>query len=364
MTSTPSTATWSKEQLLGAAAQVESALLYDEKGRSLLFVDPIEEVCCWPSPKEEEDRPLWAGHITYEGQMCFRRYRSTLLFDPIRGEATVWGELPTTARPKAEAWRGTPLASESKESYLAKIEEIRELIRAGDVYQVCLSYERRFAGGGSPYCLFLELIERYKSPFSAYLDFGDRQLLSLSPERFLCYRQGELESRPIKGTGLDPDRLLASEKERAELAMITDLVRNDLAHISAVGSVEVTDERVLERHTGLYHTLSVVRSRPIVRPEEMVRAAFPPGSVTGCPKIAAMEVIERLEQRSRGAFTGAIGYICANGEFDLSVGIRVIEISDKEARCQMGGAIVVDSDPEEEWLEVQRKGRALVETLS
>lgn len=264
---------------------------------------------------------------------------------------------------------------ENRSSYTRRIERTREQILAGEVYQMCLSQEIRFVGERDPYSLFLELVERNPVPFSAFLNCGPFSIVSSSPERFLSHRSGRLESRPIKGTlrrgrtaeedSEQRGQLLESEKERAELMMITDLVRNDLGRVSQLGSVQVDEVRRCEGYANVFHTLSLVSSkaRPDLHPVELVRRCFPPGSITGCPKLRAMELIAEIEGRARGPYCGAIGYFCPNGDFDLSVAIRILELSPEGVRCQLGGAIGIDSEADLEYDETLHKGETLFRVL-
>lgn len=337
-------------------------------------------------PLKGDDRPEWVGLIGYEmgvwadesyripthagplPNLYLQRSAITFRLDHSTGWADLWIEEGVS--PDSEAAKGerSALPAESKESYLAKIEAIQEEIRSGEVYQLCLSHERLFTGSWSPFDLFLKWIGDSPSSFSAYLCLEGGTLVSISPERFLSHHGGVLESRPIKGTTVreEAEALLQSEKERAELMMIVDLVRNDLGRVSQPGTVEVVDLRRCEPHGALVHTLSVIRSKPLpeLHPVQLIRFCFPPASVTGCPKLAAMRLIEQFEGRWRGPYTGAIGYLAANGEFDWSVVIRTAELYGNQARIQLGGAITIDSEPEKEWEEVVRKGAFLAKRLS
>jgi len=272
-----------------------------------------------------------------------------------------------------------PLRSNfTKEGYLAAIRRAKEYIAAGDIYQVNLS--QRFSGplSVSPLDLYARLRARNPAPFAAFLDFGEIQVLSSSPERFLQVeaRTRKVYTRPIKGTrprGSTPDRdealareLLLSEKDRAELVMIVDLERNDLGRVCEIGSVYVPELVVLERYPTVYHLVSTVAGR--LPPErdgmDLMRAMFPGGSITGAPKIRAMEIIDELEPTRRGVYTGSIGWLGFTGDMDLNIVIRTFVVKDGTAYFQVGGGIVADSDPEEEYEETLHKGRALMVVLS
>lgn len=259
--------------------------------------------------------------------------------------------------------------------YVQAVEHVRELIRAGEVYQVNLS--QRFE---TPYCadptdLYSTLRGLNPAPFSAFVDTGREQLLSSSPERFLLLEGDRVETRPIKGTRRrsgDPTRdrrtieeLMATEKDAAELAMIVDLERNDLGRVARFGTVEVVEPARLLTCATVFHREAVIRARlaPGAGAEELLRAAFPGGSITGAPKIRAMEVIEELEGVRRGIFTGSIGWIGLDGDLDLNIAIRTLVLEQGRAHFHAGGGVVLDSDPEAEYEETLAKGLALARAL-
>ncbi len=266
----------------------------------------------------------------------------------------------------------------TREAYEAAVRRALGYIRAGEIYQVNLSqrFQAGLAGRG-PFDTYLRLRAQSPSPFGAYLSFPDSALLSSSPERFLRYepRTRAVETRPIKGTrprgpGPKSDRalaeeLLASEKDRAENVMIVDLARNDLGRVAQIGSVSVPGLCELESYATVHHLVSTVRARLRADRDvvDLLRATFPPGSVTGAPKIRSMEIIDELEPVARGAYTGAIGYIRASGELDLSVTIRTMVEASGVASFHVGGAIVADSDPAAEYEETLHKGAALARVL-
>jgi len=266
--------------------------------------------------------------------------------------------------------------SDSQEGYIQKIKKIKEYLSSGDIYQINLSQQWEFIGEYDPFDLFKRLSLLNPAPFSAYLYLKDYAVISSSPERFLQNKSGILETRPIKGTAprgtneiedvQNRQGLLASEKERAELMMITDLMRNDLGIISCPGSVEVPLLCGCESYHNVFHLHSVVRSRALPSKSflEIIRACFPAGSITGCPKLRAMELIGDLEQRPRGIYTGSIGYFSKNGDFDLNVAIRTIIATDQRVNVQLGGGIVYDSDPQNEYEETYHKGRSIFEILT
>ncbi len=223
--------------------------------------------------------------------------------------------------------------------------------------------------------LYLRLRQRNPAPFAAYFDLGDFQIVSASPERFLQVRAGQVETRPIKGTRPlihDPqadrraaDELLASPKERAENVMIVDLLRNDLSRVCRYHSVVVSDLCRLERYAFVQHLVSVVRGqlRADCGPLDLLRAAFPGGSVTGVPKIRALQIITELEPTARGAYCGALGYIGFDGAMDSSILIRTITAGRGWWQLPVGGGVVADSDPEREYEETWTKAAGLLRAL-
>jgi para-aminobenzoate synthetase component 1 len=269
-------------------------------------------------------------------------------------------------------------ATWTRAAYEAAVERALAYIRAGEIYQVNLA--QRFAAplaGRSPFDTYLRLRAQSPAPFAAYLSFPGYAVMSSSPERFLRYDPDtrDIETRPIKGTrprgpGPKTDRalageLLASEKDRAENVMIVDLARNDLGRVAEIGSVCVAGLCDLESYATVHHLVSTVRARlrPDVDAVDVLRASFPPGSVTGAPKIRSLEIIDELEPVARGVYTGAIGYMRASGELDLSVAIRVMVASGGVASFHVGGAIVADSRPDDEYEETLHKGAALARVL-
>ncbi|HLP03205.1 MAG TPA: aminodeoxychorismate synthase component I [Opitutaceae bacterium] len=273
--------------------------------------------------------------------------------------------------PAAEGGAGEPVSNFTKAEYLERVRRVREYIAAGDVYQINLTQRFATEFRGDPYALYRRLRAASPAPFAAYLNGGDFQVLSSSPERFLRIAGREIETRPIKGTrprGATPEddalrkaELLASEKDRAELLMIVDLERNDLGRVCETGSVRVDDLWRLETHPTVHHLVATVSGR--LRPEcdalDAVRAAFPGGSITGAPKVRATQIIGELETVRRGVYTGAIGWIGFDGDCDLNIAIRTIVCSDGRAYYQVGGGVVWDSEAENEFQETLDKGRAM-----
>lgn len=262
-----------------------------------------------------------------------------------------------------------------KAIYFDKVQQVQELIRAGEIYQVNLSQHFEFQSLKRSFSIFRQVCDLNPAPFSAYFRHEKLTLISTSPERFLCKKSSLLETRPIKGTiqrgrtvkedQLLKERLLSSAKERAELLMITDLMRNDLGKISIAGSVETVTIWHCEAYTNVFHLLSIIRSKakPELSPLEIVRSCFPGGSITGCPKLKAIEVIDMLEGRPRGIYTGSIGYFTGQGDFDLNIAIRTLILENSSFSLQLGGGIVIDSNPIQEYQETLLKGASIFHVL-
>ncbi len=270
--------------------------------------------------------------------------------------------------------RGALPRTFSKEEYLRAIRVAKEYIAAGDIYQVNLS-QRFETNGPGPWEVYERLREASPAPYSALLELGGKAILSSSPEQFLRVSGEEIVTRPIKGTRprmSDPGEdekmrreLLSSPKDDAELAMIVDLERNDLGRVCTPGSVRVEEEKSLESHPTVHHLASTIRGklRPEVGIVELLKATFPGGSVTGAPKIRAMEIIDELEPTNRGVYTGAIGMIGPGRNTNLSIAIRVLHHDSGRYGFQAGGAIVADSDEEAEYQETLFKARGMAAAL-
>ncbi|HXV24910.1 MAG TPA: aminodeoxychorismate synthase component I [Alphaproteobacteria bacterium] len=264
-----------------------------------------------------------------------------------------------------------------RSDYEAAVGRVIDYILAGDIFQANLTqrFRCRIPDGLDPFSLHRRLMAVNPAPFSAYLNFGGTVIASASPERFLALRNGWVETRPIKGTrprGKTPEEderlaaeLLASEKDNAENVMIVDLLRNDLSRVCRDGSVAVPELCVLESYATVFHLVSTVvgELRPGLGAVDLLRAAFPGGSITGAPKIRAMEIIAELEPTQRGPYCGSIGWFGFDGGMDTSIVIRTYAIKDGWVTFQAGGGIVADSDPVAEYEESLAKARALMAAL-
>ena len=266
-------------------------------------------------------------------------------------------------------------SSFTQPGYLRAVETIREYIRSGDVYQVNMS--QRFTTGfrGNPFRLFQSLYARNPAPFFAYIQTGDHQIVSTSPERFVYRNRDRVETRPIKGTrprgnsaeediGLR-NELSESLKDDAELSMIVDLLRNDIGKVCRPGSVRVSAHKRVEAYRNVYHLVSDVEGilDSNMDSVDLLQATFPGGSITGCPKIRAMEIIDEMEPVRRHIYTGSIGYISFHDTLDLSIAIRTATVFKGKMLFSVGGGIVFDSNPLDEYEETLHKGKTLMGVL-
>ncbi len=276
----------------------------------------------------------------------------------------------------------------SKENYIKTVERAKKYIYAGDIYQVNLSQRFQTQIDMPPYEIYKRLRKINPAPFSCYLKFDNKYIISSSPERFLSVRNmpdsggayngaaiRKVQTRPIKGTRPRHNHedinlrmkkeLLTSKKDDAELTMIVDLERNDLGRVCNYDTVKVTERKALEEHPTVYHLAGTVEGELHPRYDfiDLIKATFPGGSITGAPKVRAMQIIDELEPTKRSVYTGAIGYIGFNGNIDLNIAIRTFLVKDDHVYFQVGGGIVADSSPEEEYEETLHKARALIETL-
>jgi anthranilate synthase component I len=260
----------------------------------------------------------------------------------------------------------------SEEAFYASVARCKRYIEDGDMMQVQISQRIAQPFPHSPVNLYRSLRSINPSPYMFYFDFGDCQLVGASPE-ILVRREGDkVTLRPIAGTrrrGATPEKdlemereLLGDPKERAEHLMLIDLGRNDVGRIAKIGSVKVTETMVVERYSHVMHMVSNVEGTvdAELTPMELLRATFPAGTVTGAPKVRAMEIIEELEPEKRGVYAGAAGYLGFNGNIDLAIAIRTGVVKDGTLYVQAAAGIVADSIPENEWLETRNKARALL----
>jgi para-aminobenzoate synthetase component 1 len=262
------------------------------------------------------------------------------------------------------------------EQYVEAVSCVREHIAAGDIFQVNLSQRFEVELPIPPYELYRRLRGINPAPFASYLNFDGVTIVSASPERFLRLRGDTVDTRPMKGTrprgsSVEEDDALAAElldsvKDRAENVMIVDLERNDIGRVCRYGTVKVRELWTLEKYATVFQLTSTIEGR--LRDDknriDLLKAAFPGGSITGAPKVRAMEIIDELEPTRRSVYTGSIGYLGFDGVMDSNIVIRTFIIKDGKAYFQVGGGIVWDSDPEAEYQETLDKARALIEALN
>ncbi|VBB68646.1 Anthranilate synthase, aminase component [invertebrate metagenome] len=265
-----------------------------------------------------------------------------------------------------------PVANMSRETFHAMVSRAKDYIVAGDIFQVVLSQRLRLPFRLPPFALYRALRRLNPSPFLFFLNFGGYALVGSSPEILVRVRDGVVTIRPIAGTrprgettaadGALALELLADPKELAEHLMLLDLGRNDVGRVAQVGSVRVTEQMVIERYSHVMHIVSNVEGLLVPEEDAMsaLMAGFPAGTVSGAPKVRAMEIIDELEPERRSFYAGAIGYLSANGNMDTCIALRTALLKDGMMIIQAGGGVVADSDPESEYQESLNKARALI----
>lgn len=270
------------------------------------------------------------------------------------------------------------ITEDEPQRYLQSVEKVKQYIKDGDVFQVNLSRlwqvqlnAQEDSQAVSSTAIFASLRQKNPSPFSALVHFPNLDLISSSPERLVSVRNGVIETRPIAGTrprieGQDEqamtEQLISHPKERAEHIMLIDLERNDLGRVCKAGTVEVNELMALETYAHVHHIVSNVKGelRADITPAQAIRATFPGGTITGCPKVRCMEILAELEQQPRGAYTGSVGYINRDGSMDLNILIRSLVREGNQLHLRAGGGIVMDSNPERELNETRAKAKGLL----
>lgn len=276
------------------------------------------------------------------------------------------------AAPAVPAPLPAPRSNITREAYYRLVEQAKDYIRAGDVFQVVPSQRFTVPFALPPFALYRALRRLNPSPFLYFFDMGNFAIVGSSPEILVRLRDGEMTVRPIAGTrprGGTPDEdenlardLLADPKERAEHLMLLDLGRNDVARAARIGTVKVTEEMAIERYSHVMHLVSNVTGElaPGLDAIDALMAGFPAGTVSGAPKVRAMEIIEELETLRRGIYAGAVGYISAGGALDTCIALRTAVVMDGQVHVQAGGGVVADSDPATEYEETRNKARAVL----
>lgn len=309
---------------------------------------------------DHEQQRTWI--ITHADHQARAQQRQKILFDLLE-------QPPQTGASAPLEWKNTWDA----EQYQAAVQKVIDYIHAGDVFQANLA-QRFDADLPDEFCAYrhyMNLRTVNSAPFACFMNLDNIKISSASPERFLSIKNNLIETRPIKGTAPRSDdqkqdkknqtRLLNSEKDKAENTMIVDLLRNDLSKVCVPESVEVVDLCKLESFAKVHHLVSTVRGklRDEFKPLDLLRACFPGGSITGAPKIRAMEIIEELEPARRGPYCGSMGYIGINGAMDSNILIRTLIYEGKTVNLSVGGGIVSDSEPAAEYQETLDKGEAI-----
>jgi anthranilate synthase component 1 len=287
------------------------------------------------------------------------------------------GLLMAQEKTDAAAVLASPLREEEPGRYLQNVEQARRYINDGDIFQANLSrlWSAELAPATDAIGLYARLRQANPAPFAGLALYDGGAIISSSPERLVRVREGRVDTRPIAGTrprGKDPAQdaalireLIENPKERAEHVMLLDMERNDLGRIATAGSVEVDELMVVESYTHVHHIVSNVaaRLRSDVTPAGVIRAVFPGGTITGCPKVRCMQIIAELEQAPREAYTGAMGYLNLDGSMDLNILIRTLVQKDRRLEFRAGAGIVADSVPERELEETRAKARGLARAL-
>ncbi len=279
---------------------------------------------------------------------------------------------PVVVPPEAPSAPSKPRSEFSEGAFIEAVERAKRYIFDGDIMQVVLSQRISLPYQASPLSLYRALRALNPSPYMFYFDMGGFHVVGASPEILVRLESGVVTLRPIAGTrprgaGRDEDlalerELLADPKERAEHVMLMDLGRNDVGRVAQIGSVRVTENMTIERYSHVMHIVSNVEGKlkPGLDAMAVLKATFPAGTVSGAPKVRAMEIIDELEPAKRGIYAGAVGYLGFNGDMDLAIAIRTAVVKDGTLYVQAGSGIVADSVPRNEWIESQNKARALL----
>jgi para-aminobenzoate synthetase / 4-amino-4-deoxychorismate lyase len=395
---TPPNSVYSLLQRKDNVVLLETLKFDADNYRSYVFIDPIESFTITlpeevPSLLESIQRYLQggyyaAGYFGYECGYCFEQiapfssskgslahigiYQKPLIFNHISGkwenhDAQILKQAPSERSTDTQCAATNLRFGICESEYFEKINRIKTYIHEGDTYQINFTGKYAFDVEGPPIDLFNELKKKQRVPYAAYMKFGSRSVISLSPELFFRIRNGVIQTKPMKGTvkrgrTLEEDERLAhwltnDPKNRSENVMIVDLLRNDLGKISETGSVTVPSLFTIEKYQTLFQMTSTVEGRisDSVTLFDVFKSIFPCGSVTGAPKIRSMQIIHELEKERRGVYTGAIGFCSPNKEAVFNVAIRTLVIDGRKGEMGTGGGIVYDSNPEDEYNECKLK---------
>ncbi len=315
-----------------------------------------------------EDKEKQTLYLTARGELC----------EPNISLAKIISEIavcPKQAIPVKGSHPAEFQANFEKEQYKQTVNRMIQYIVEGDIYIANMTQQLTVDSQKNPYDVFRYLRTHNPSPFGGYFNYKDFQIVSASPERFLLMKHNQIETRPIKGTrprGETPEKdaalrreLQESSKDRSELLMIVDLERNDLNHVCTPGSVRVTEHFAVEEYATVFHLVSTIvgKLQPELDVMDLIRASFPGGSITGTPKIRAMEIIDELEHDRRGLYTGSIGYLSLDGSCDLNIVIRTAVHKDGRYHLGVGGGITCESELEFEYEETLQKAKAVLEAI-
>ena len=340
--------------------------------------DPLEALA-WMSRTFPEKKSRWIGYLSYDLGRCFESIPVRTADDlklPLFAFVCVVPspdrpQLPEPVYEEASRLLSSGESTFARADYERAVAKAIEYVRAGDIFQVNLSQRLTLPLRSHPLVIYRRLLSQQAPRYGAYLGFDDFALISNSPELFLKVDPDRtVTTRPIKGTRPNlpnmEDELRLSAKDEAELDMIVDLERNDLGRVCETGSVRVTEPRHIETHANVLHGVATVQGR--LRAEvgfvDLLRATFPGGSITGAPKIRAMEIIEELEPVRRGPYCGAIGYLSSDGSMEFNVAIRTMIVKDAQVHVPAGGGIVADSVPAAEYEETLVKARGMLDVLA
>lgn len=313
--------------------------------------------------------PVWAGG----GQSARAAYAQAA--ERVMDAARDLERAPAAAARDLGAWApvGEPVSNTARDDYLAIVERAKDYIRAGDIFQVVPSQRWRLDFALPPFALYRALRRTNPSPYMFYFDFGGFQVVGASPEILVRVKEGVVTIRPIAGTrprGATPAEdlqleaeLLADPKERAEHLMLLDLGRNDVGRVARIGSVDPNEQFVIERYSHVMHIVSNVEGALAEGQDALsaLLAGLPAGTVSGAPKVRAMEIIDELEAEKRGVYGGGVGYFAAGGDMDICIALRTGVVKDGALYVQAGGGVVYDSDPGAEFVETVNKSKALVQ---